>query len=98
MLQIDLKPCNLGKNVLEVQNLQKKIKKSRSKSCHKNKKHFKTINNLTINALPIEGGSLNRVSKIREMQHIVKENKILLKKLYEANSYYTKEDFDKQNR
>lgn len=39
--------------------------------------------------------SLNRGARLKEMAQIVEDNKVMLKKLYEANSCYSNEQWEK---
>ena len=88
MLQIDLKPSRLNKKVL----LQEGPTGARERN-HSAHSLNPLLNSSSQSAVVVQGlnsyTSLNRATRIKDMAKIVEDNKLMLKKLQEASSFYS---------
>lgn len=92
MLQIDLKPSRLNKRVLLHDGV-----RERNHSAHN-----LNVMNTTVQHQSVQGlnsyNSLNRAMRIKDMAKIVEDNKIMLKKLQTATSFYSIDKWEQDNK
>jgi inosine/xanthosine triphosphate pyrophosphatase family protein len=89
MLQIDLKPSRLNKRVLLNEGVRERNMSAQNLNAMNTHHSVTGLNSYN---------SLNRAVRIKDMAKIVEDNKLMLKKLQTASSFYSIDKWEQDNK